>query len=593
MNALLLLLLFCLTATTIIIKSVASSSTSSSVDIAALRIVFPSSHNENKKNGHASDQGKGFGTTVTATATNPTYASFNIDASYNRGFFHINFTNPNLIAATKSLAPFILRFGGSGNDYLHYDCETIPGRDSDNYGCLNTTHRTNLLDLVSKAGGKFLFGVSFDMSLACDDTIPPSSYVWNASDFTKLIKSMKDLNQTVWAFELGNELNNRGQGGNAQCGGTGPDSGLLPHQQADAINIFSKTINYLYPDPESRPVLIGPDTGYFKPDYWLDNILPDIGPKLHAVTHHVYLGINRNNYNNPSVLDRVLNDTKWYVPMIRKYAPQAEIWAGEDGPTGGGESGACGPDNVSICGLYGSVLWYADDMALRALHGFHQYQRQDLIGGRYSLVGIHHDNQALSATAPVQLHPDFWINILYKRIVGPTVLNVTLLQQQQESPPSSTAPTLLRLYAFMGKPPSKYSVPSNDKSVTFVVINLDNVTTAHYSIDAEVEVTSTTSWMISPESSSSGSSGSSSGGGDGPFGNRARLNGILLPMEISDGKSIDNIPVNGFTRKGNVVSVDPISVAFVRVHINRIEEDRPESEKLIRKTGLLHSKRLD
>ena len=32
---------------------------------------------------------------------NPTYASFNVDSSYNRGFFHINFTNPNLAGAAR------------------------------------------------------------------------------------------------------------------------------------------------------------------------------------------------------------------------------------------------------------------------------------------------------------------------------------------------------------------------------------------------------------------------------------------------------------------------------------------------------------
>ena len=31
--------------------------------------------------------------------TNANYASWNVDSSYNRGFFHINFTNPNLVLA--------------------------------------------------------------------------------------------------------------------------------------------------------------------------------------------------------------------------------------------------------------------------------------------------------------------------------------------------------------------------------------------------------------------------------------------------------------------------------------------------------------
>lgn len=46
----------------------------------------------------------------------------------------------------------------------------------------------------------------------------------------------------------------------------------------------------------------------------------------------------------------------------------------ENGPPGGGPDGTCG--NASICGTYASTLWYADDLALRAKHGFTQYQRQ-------------------------------------------------------------------------------------------------------------------------------------------------------------------------------------------------------------------------
>ena len=52
--------------------------------------------------------------------TSERYASWNVDMSFNRGFSHINFTNPNLIAAAASLRPSTLRCGGTGNDYQHY-----------------------------------------------------------------------------------------------------------------------------------------------------------------------------------------------------------------------------------------------------------------------------------------------------------------------------------------------------------------------------------------------------------------------------------------------------------------------------------------
>ena len=76
---------------------------------------------------------------------------------------------------------------------------------------------------------------------------------------------------------------------------------------------------------------------------------------------------------------------------MRALAPQAEVWAGEDGPTGGGEDGTCGA--ASACGTFSTVLGYADDLCLRAAKGFRQYQRQDLVGGRYGLVGTPREDE--------------------------------------------------------------------------------------------------------------------------------------------------------------------------------------------------------
>eukprot|EP00041_Stephanoeca_diplocostata_P013955 m.249823 g.249823 ORF g.249823 m.249823 type:complete len:191 (-) comp19529_c0_seq2:954-1526(-) len=169
----------------------------------------------------------------------------------------------------------------------------------------------------------------------------------------------------------------------------------------------------------NRPLLVGPDSGYLKPQQWLEGFLEHAGGLVHAVTHHVYPGVTLNNWNQSSTLDRVLSDIGWYVPIVRNGAPQAQIWAGEDGPTGGGEDGTCGA--ASACGTYATVPWYADDLGIRAKHGFAQWQRQDLIGGRYGLLSIPHDNEFLGPDDPVGIHPDFWVNFLWKRLMGTVV----------------------------------------------------------------------------------------------------------------------------------------------------------------------------
>ena len=103
-----------------------------------------------------------------------------------------------------------------------------------------------------------------------------------------------------------------------------------------------------------------------------------------------------------------------YPPLVHQLAPGAQVWAGEDGPVGGGEDGTCGQNN-SVCGTYATVPWYANDLGHRAVLGFSQYQRQDLLGGRYSLLGSPHDNEFLGRADAVTIHPDFWVGVRLRR----------------------------------------------------------------------------------------------------------------------------------------------------------------------------------
>ena len=86
---------------------------------------------------------------------NDDYASWNVDSSANRGFFHTNFSNTNLHAAVAALAPSVLRFGGSGNDFLEYKlgagAPCAHANNSDTYGCLNATHWDALHSLSATA----------------------------------------------------------------------------------------------------------------------------------------------------------------------------------------------------------------------------------------------------------------------------------------------------------------------------------------------------------------------------------------------------------------------------------------------------------
>jgi len=475
--------------------------------------------------------------------TERTFASWNIDSSCNRGFHHINFTNPNLLAAARALWPSRLRFGGSGNDYLVYglspgspECSTVHShKKACSYftpGCLNASHWCDLHDLALKSGADLIFGVSYGLDKACQEG---AVYRWNATNAALLLQHIRSTGQRVWGFELGNEINNAGA---APCNQSA-------RQQVYALQTFSKMVRAELPSA----VLIGPDTGFRAWQDWLDEYLSLLSAnasvigRLHAVTHHVYRGISRKNFNDPGALDGGIPEITWYTEHVGKLVPGAQVWAGENGPAAGGDDGTCGKN--SICGTYASAMWYADELGLRSRFGFVQHQRQDFIGGHYGLVDSPDSRRALSATQPLILRPDFWINFMWKRTIGTNVLNIT------------TSSKMVRAYAFSGNPPSHFSASqcSAGDVLQLLLVNLGDVD----AVEARLPARSTqrySAWTMTPASLS-------------PFSTGIRLNDAELP-DVVDASDSDpstflrQIPQFAVHRlAGSGIVLPPLSISFV------------------------------
>ena len=406
--------------------------------------------------------------------------------------------------------------------------------------------------------------------------------------------------QAVWGFELGNEVNNNG---GAPCNQTAA-------QQAAAMRTFAAMAAAQQP----AAVLIGPDSGYRDWQQWLTDYLPlmnddskcladgavcDVAEPaaccsgicagccesvaagnsssggggggggggnrsvLHAVTHHVYPGASRSSFNSPSALDRTTAEVLWYTHAVAALAPGAQVWAGEDGPIGGGDDGTCGRD--SVCATYASALWYADDLASRAAHGFVQYQRQAFVGGAYGLVAAaaaHPSQGALGPTEAVLLRPGYWVNFLWKRVLGRSVHNATV---------SSPA---VRAYAFSGAPPSPFAEPAcaaaGDAAMKqLLLINLSPDENATVTFGGVVAAgggasASFSAWVLSPPPSSNATAAAP--GALDPFSDRARLNGELLPALV-DGAApfLTDVPVAAVTGSG-ATQLSPLSIAFLCFH---------------------------
>jgi hypothetical protein len=208
-------------------------------------------------------------------------------------------------------------------------------------------------------------------------------------------------------------------------------------------------------------------------------------------------------------------------------------------------------------------MWYADELGLRSRHGFAQHQRQDLIGGHYGLVDSPDSRRALSATQPLVLRPDFWINFMWKRTIGTNVLNIT------------TPSKMVRAYAFSGNPPSHFSAAECSEKVgglQLLLINLRDLEAVEVRLPA-LGTQHYSAWTLMPASLS-------------PFSGSIQLNGAVLP-DVVDTRDRDpsaflrQIPHPAVHRLvGTGIVLPPLSISFVCMS-HSMSPGRAETELVV------------
>ena len=163
------------------------------------------------------------------------YVCWNIDASANRGFFWRNLStqtslgytlaeNARLLGQVQEGGHSILRFGGSGNDYVTYAFgdTTCPHPLSDYKQCINQTLWMDFLNFVNASNAKFIFGLSLNtghdmnsmkdadtFSSSTTTTTNPFPFPWNSTNAREILTwtIKQGFGPLIHGFELGNEQN--------------------------------------------------------------------------------------------------------------------------------------------------------------------------------------------------------------------------------------------------------------------------------------------------------------------------------------------------------------------------------------------------
>ncbi|EFJ22004.1 hypothetical protein SELMODRAFT_32458, partial [Selaginella moellendorffii] len=326
---------------------------------------------------------------------------------FHSSILNLDLTNRLLAEAVTALAPLLIRLGGSLEDQIFYDvgssattttCKTFTTQNHRfgfSTGCLNMSRWQQLNEFFQRTGSLVAFGLNaLHGKERIDNTFQGP---WNSSNARDFIAYTASKRYPIKAWGLGNELS-------SSFSGVTLDS----RNYAADVDELQQIIDEIYGTGQ-KPVLVAPD-GFFYA-YWYSQVLQQTrtDPALRAVSFHVYdLGPGDGKNIAARILSAAHTDRYQQVQrVLRQYGNGAKAWVGEAGGIYNG-----GQHLVSDAFVFS--FWYLDQLGMAALHNTAVFCRQSLIGGNYGLLDSNFNP-----------NPDFYSALLWKRLMGEVVLNVT------------------------------------------------------------------------------------------------------------------------------------------------------------------------
>jgi heparanase 1 len=331
-----------------------------------------------------------------------------------------DFTQPRLRALAGALAPATLRIGGTAADTVYYDLSATPAAAAPApYSLLLTRSRWDGITSFATALG---FDILFTLNAG------PSSRdamnAWTPDNAATLLSWAASRGDPVSVWELGNEVN----GFEFVYGLSAKVSAA---QYAADFAVAKKLVEQTAPGAK----LAGPASAFWPLSGEIAPILPAFvaaaGASIDVVTWHYYpmesvrcpiaeLRASPDVVLSPTDLDHVKGWAMGVETARAASAPAAQVWLGETG------SAQCGGE-PGLSDAFAGSFWWLDQLGAIARRGEPVVIRQSLSGANYGLL----DGDTLDP------RPDYWTSVLWRRLMGTTVLDV------QVSDPEG----LLRAYA--------------------------------------------------------------------------------------------------------------------------------------------------
>ncbi|KAK6945859.1 Glycoside hydrolase, family 79 [Dillenia turbinata] len=329
------------------------------------------------------------------------------------GLLNLDLNNTILANAIKAFDSMRIRIGGSLQDQILYNvgkavtkCPHFKKRDGGLFGfskgCLTMDRWDEINNLMNKTGALVTFGLNalFGRTNLTNDGLYGGD--WDLRNARDLMNYTASKGYKIESYELGNEL----------CG-SGVSARIEAEQYGKDMISLKQLITEIYPDPDTRPKLLGP--GGFYDEKWFKTFLQVSGPNVvDGLTHHIYNlgpGVDPtliNKLQDPYFLDQIAQTHEDVHTSIKSFGPWANAWVGEAG-------GAYNSGGKDISHTFVNGFWYLDQLGMTSTFDHKVFCRQSLIGGNYGLLN----------TTSFIPNPDYYGSLLWHRLMGNNVLKTT------------------------------------------------------------------------------------------------------------------------------------------------------------------------
>jgi len=354
----------------------------------------------------------------------------------------------------QAMAPFVLRMGGSLQDYVvgemqrdDGDCnmtQNFPVNESMpqgfGLGCITMQRLYDIISWCRDVGCQIIWGLN-----GLEGRNPDGTGPWNSTSTEQILQFLYHHQAPLWAVTLGNEI-------------WAIKMNLTASQALDTFQELNNIITRIWKSGDNRknddaspgrPLIAGFDgNGWSLPFDFYKNVLPQMkttGVRLDILNYHDYPLGSSNVW--PDVIDNALDYNMYEsaLTLAQQAHATAHLYDDDDNNDNNNNNheegtakspfvmvsesgGSYDSGSLAATGSFASGFWYLANLAATHAAGNVHFCRQALTGGSYELLRSHIRQGSSSEERQKRLRrpaPDYWNTVLYNRLMGQPLINLT------------------------------------------------------------------------------------------------------------------------------------------------------------------------